>query len=180
VICSIEDMSSKRKRARGGKGGSSTSRAAELEEQLRTLESDPYKLHGASITRCSRTDHVSLAKKQKAAPHHAANPRCLYGLGEGKDGIWAKKPPQLAALGQDPVERYRQCMRPLGKAGEVEDAAADSDAAAVEHRLLPVGLRNLGATCYLNAQMQCLFHLLPFRRAVYECQLDTIADLRHR
>jgi uncharacterized UBP type Zn finger protein len=31
----------------------------------------------------------------------------------------------------------------------------------------PVGIVNLGATCYLNTLLQTLFHCIPFRTAVY-------------
>ncbi|KAJ3545017.1 hypothetical protein NM688_g5677 [Phlebia brevispora] len=34
----------------------------------------------------------------------------------------------------------------------------------------PVGLRNLGATCYANAYLQVWFQDLPFRTGVYSCQ----------
>ncbi|KAG6376492.1 hypothetical protein JVT61DRAFT_2485 [Boletus reticuloceps] len=35
---------------------------------------------------------------------------------------------------------------------------------------LPVGLKNLGATCYANAFLQVWFRDLAFRRGVYQCQ----------
>jgi hypothetical protein len=38
-----------------------------------------------------------------------------------------------------------------------------------------VGLQNLGATCYLNALLQLLFHINEFRRAVYHIPLSPAA-----
>ncbi len=32
------------------------------------------------------------------------------------------------------------------------------------------GLRNHGATCYLNSLLQCLFHILEFQKLVLQCQ----------
>jgi uncharacterized UBP type Zn finger protein len=37
----------------------------------------------------------------------------------------------------------------------------------------PVGLKNLGATCYANAYLQVWYQIVPFRRAVYACQFPT-------
>ncbi|KAI0748066.1 cysteine proteinase [Daedaleopsis nitida] len=34
----------------------------------------------------------------------------------------------------------------------------------------PIGLKNLGATCYANAYLQVWFQDIPFRQGVYECQ----------
>jgi hypothetical protein len=50
----------------------------------------------------------------------------------------------------------------------VEAADADVDAADNEGGRLAVGLANMGATCYVNVLLQCLYANLPFRAAVYQ------------
>ncbi len=64
-------------------------------------------------------------------------------MGERKKGIWADKPRILQLLGSDPASLLR-------------NVAAQ-----------PAGLHNLGATCYLNSLMQCLFMIVPFRATVF-------------
>ena len=68
-------------------------------------------------------------------------PNCLHGL-KAKRGIHATPPPLLRSLGADPAARVR---RP----GQL------------------VGLTNLGATCYLNTLLQCLFMNSHFRHSIY-------------
>ncbi|KAL0946674.1 hypothetical protein HGRIS_012863 [Hohenbuehelia grisea] len=76
------------------------------------------------------------------------NPNCLNYLGqeqwEDEGAAWDKFS-QEAQLGENPVL-----------------VARDPD--------LPVGLRNLGATCYANAFLQVWFRDLAFRSGVYQCQ----------
>ena len=89
---------------------------------------------------CAADHHGSHSSKRKPCPR---NPNCLFGLGERRRGIWENKPRHVALLGSDPADDIRNV--------EAQQA----------------GLRNLGATCYLNSLMQCLFMNLPFRAAVF-------------
>ncbi|KAG8960305.1 hypothetical protein FRC03_006787 [Tulasnella sp. 419] len=74
-----------------------------------------------------------------------------------------------------------QCLNYLGQT-KWEDEDAAKEAFFSLHNLgmnpfllirdpqLPVGLKNLGATCYANAYLQVWFQDLVFREGVYQCQ----------
>ncbi|ETI56149.1 hypothetical protein F441_01236 [Phytophthora nicotianae CJ01A1] len=107
---------------------------------------DPYLLQTPP---CRFSDHHrKRGKNANVLRNCVDNPNCLYGLGERQKGVWQGSKLVRRVFGDDPRERER-----------VSSKHGDP---------MPCGLRNLGATCYLNSMLQCLFVNLPFRQAVYE------------
>ncbi|KAJ1397600.1 hypothetical protein B484DRAFT_258914 [Ochromonadaceae sp. CCMP2298] len=106
---------------------------------------DPYETISEAKYICTLEDH---ARKKNCAK----NPWCLYGLGE-KEGIWKSDDYLLSAAGADPT----LLLRTRGDLGLVP----------------PAGLRNLGATCYLNVLVQSLFHNLLVQDSVFNMLTDT-------
>lgn len=103
---------------------------------------DPYDfLSKASI--CTPQYHA------KARKNCATNPFCVYGFGDArKQGIYKNPSVLMAELGADPSESRRQGLTKKSTT------------------LRPVGLQNLGATCYLNVLIQSLFQNVLIRDAV--------------
>ncbi|KAG5175184.1 hypothetical protein JKP88DRAFT_339409 [Tribonema minus] len=144
-----------------------------------------------SIIKSTNSIFLELQSGGFCKQHHACTGEltlqdCINN--QGKEGIWAKKPSLLTSLGPDPARARRKPLAALK--GETGEAAGVDDKGDQEQEsggvlpasgaLMPVGLRNLGATCYLNAQLQCWFHLIPFRRRIYNCSTEAIADERNR
>ncbi|EQC37452.1 hypothetical protein SDRG_05055 [Saprolegnia diclina VS20] len=116
--------------------------------------SDPYGIH---LPICPKEVHRNMqttttaGKKRgpRPATNCSENPNCIFGLGEYMEGIWKTHPAVLDALGDNPSLAVRTRV--------TEDGPST-----------PCGLRNLGATCYVNSMVQVLFMDLAFRRAVHE------------
>ncbi|TMW57115.1 hypothetical protein Poli38472_003040 [Pythium oligandrum] len=143
-------MAIKRKRVHGA-----DATPAPVEEQADPRILDPYCVR---LKPCRLADHQRHHKKNKTVgmiKNCEQNPNCLYGLGEYQKGIWQTKKLVRRLLGDDPRELQRAPYT----------SAAVTDLATT--RWAPCGLRNLGATCYLNSMLQCLFMIQPFRQAVY-------------
>ncbi|KAI0780996.1 cysteine proteinase, partial [Trametes elegans] len=76
------------------------------------------------------------------------NPYCLNHLGQNK---W-----------EDPDKAFEAYVKVHELGENPNESSRDATA--------PIGLKNLGATCYANAYLQVWFQDLPFRKGVYKCQ----------
>jgi ubiquitin carboxyl-terminal hydrolase 48 len=83
------------------------------------------------------------------------NPNCFCGLvrpqgGARKQGLWQKLADVLEELGPDPSKSLRTSQK------------------------IPAGLTNLGATCYVNSVLQCLFMNVAFRKGVFAAEAELV------
>nr|AAG42764.1 ubiquitin-specific protease 26 [Arabidopsis thaliana] len=83
------------------------------------------------------------------------NPNCFCGLvpplnGSRKSGLWQKTSEIIQSLGPDPTLDRR-----------------DSEST-------PAGLTNLGATCYANSILQCLYMNTAFREGVFSVEVHVL------
>lgn len=83
------------------------------------------------------------------------NPNCFCALvpppnGTRKSGLWQKMSGIIDNLGSDPTKDLR--------------ASANS----------PAGLTNLGATCYANSILQCLYMNMSFREGLFSVEPDIL------
>ncbi|KAI3451487.1 hypothetical protein Pfo_008152 [Paulownia fortunei] len=84
------------------------------------------------------------------------NPNCFCGLipppnGSRKSGLWQKTSEIVNSLGPDPSNDLRASFN------------------------TPAGLTNLGATCYANSILQCLYMNKSFREGVFSVEPEVLA-----
>lgn len=74
-------------------------------------------------------------------------------------GIWSARPALISQLGED--------MSGVLKEESPSEPPLPSSSPPPPPLRLPTGLKNLGATCYLNSQLQALFANKRFREGVF-------------
>lgn len=85
-----------------------------------------------------------------------ANPNCVVGLGEQLDSDFVNLDKEVTAkIGKDPTELLK-----------------DADTF--------VGLKNMGATCYVNSLLQTLYFTPTFRGAIYHWKPVCTHTHKHR
>jgi ubiquitin carboxyl-terminal hydrolase 48 len=86
------------------------------------------------------------------------NPNCFCALippsnGNRKSGLWQKTQDLILSLGPDPCKDLR--------------SSVDT----------PAGLTNLGATCYANSILQCLYMNTSFRVGIFSLEPETLSQV---
>ncbi|KAG6814529.1 hypothetical protein H0H92_000055 [Tricholoma furcatifolium] len=82
----------------------------------------------------------------------------------------------LNYLGQDKWENQDGALESFMQATALED----NPALNTREPDFPVGLKNLGATCYANASLQVWFRDLTFRNGVYQCVAPEGSKLKYK
>lgn len=89
-------------------------------------------------------------------------------------GIWTTNPRIVLTLGEDvsgslrsPADFEEQAPGSDGSGKPTASRTGDGSVTTPVRGRLPAGLKNLGATCYLNSQLQALFANRAFRAGVY-------------
>ncbi|GAA5948419.1 hypothetical protein JCM21900_002704 [Sporobolomyces salmonicolor] len=124
-----------------------------------TTEEETDAKHAKKVVNCkgkgkaTMKDQVFRAKP--CSPENCANnPRCLNWLGQEK---W-----------ENSVQAWKDHRKSLGLPAE-PDNEREPD--------LPVGLVNLGATCYVNSFLQVWYRDVNFRAGVYACEPTSNGDI---
>ena len=118
----------------------------------------------AGEVRESRSASVGSAKKARGERALASSPFSVAGYNRStqtkRKGLWKKDQDLLSQVGEDPALYER---RLAARAGEASTRQQSQSQNAATH---PAGLCNLGATCYANSVIQCLFSVPELRRAL--------------
>jgi hypothetical protein len=117
----------------------------------------------AGFRLCTSAEHAQKKKNCKG------NPLCVFGWRQF-GGIWKVPYPFDSKLGQNPRALCRVDV--AGSSAGGASASASSSASLQQQPLKKCGLKNLGATCYLNVFIQMLFNNLLVRDAVNNIVVD--------
>lgn len=150
----------------------------EVDKEDGDVATDPYQsVSTCEYGVCSKEDH--LRKK-----NCVKNPWCTFGLGEMKEGIWKDDSFVLARLGCSRLKSVRHFegseeMNSHGddKNGKVDMEKKESTATCSGLLVPPSGLKNLGATCYLNVLIQSLFHNPLMRNSILNMDTSSVSSI---
>jgi len=164
----------------GGGGGSKGSSVGAGGRESAEKSSWEWVEHVKDVNRDVGERHIQLAYRLHFPVHVEPqckknckqNPKCYCGLGRAK---WLAERPSSSSS-----SRGEKAANDEDDEDDDEEDSDDDDETCFERRKtgLPIGLKNLGNTCYVNSFLQIWFHNTQFRNALYSW--DPEQDLEER